>query len=486
MREEKNEDVKIDEKGPEKAEIKDKEENNNEKEVKENNKKNKKTVFVIILVIIIVAALAAVGGYFAYQYMEEKKPIEQEWANTYYNYIKEQKNEETSENKIQSNSKIGFANVEEIENPVMFVEYNKEEKKYTDIYYINSGTVKNIINLGIENVELLYDINTKEYNWYTHKETETTDIYEKVSDLITAKENINSTENNEETAENRTEKDETNKEHVFNKGEEVSEDTVSGDKISIPKFDTEFVKTDVDVDKIDYNQEITDKELKESITNETNNLKNKDEIITEEVKNNVTQKVGEVESKQQEMEKAKEEKAKKEEEMKITATNVQTKIGEHLKMASVVYLGATYGVESAYKSNDVTGKVNIPGVDPEVEMTLEVVGLKSIQSLKDQISSCITTSAIAKLQSTMSGDYAKYLKEYNGKVYIVRGGIGAGPFVDVKKAKVLSSEGGTSKVQLTDVNDLTGETEAIITLTVEYNNETEKYMITDCTIKNQY
>ena len=167
MSKEKNEDVKINEKGQEKAEIKGKEKNNNEKEVKENNKKNKKTVFLIILVIIIVAALAAVGGYFAYQYMEEKKPIEQEWANTYYNYIKEQKNEETSENKIQSNSKIGFANVEEIENPVMFVEYNKEEKKYTDIYYINSGTVKNIINLGIEDVELLYDINTKEYNWYT-------------------------------------------------------------------------------------------------------------------------------------------------------------------------------------------------------------------------------------------------------------------------------------------------------------------------------
>ena len=449
------------------------------------SKKNMKKTIIIVLVTVIVVALAAFGGYFAYQHIEDKKPIEQEWANTYYNYIKEQKNEETSENKIQSNSKIGFANVEEVENPVMFVENDNEEKKYTDIYYINSGTVKNIIDLGIADVELLYDINAKEYNWYTHKETETTDIYEKVSDLITAKENINSTENNEETAENPTEKDKTNKEYVFNKGEEVSEDNAFGDTISIAKFDTEFVKTDVDLDKIDYNQEITDKELKESITNETKNLKNKDEIITEEVKNNVTQKVEEVESKQQEFEKAKEEKVKKEE-MKITSANVQTKIGEHLKMASVVYLGATYGVELAYKSNDVTGKVNIPGVDPKMEMTLEVIGLKSIQSLKDQIYSCITTSAINKLQRDMDGDYTKYLKEYNGKVYIVRGGIGGGPVVDIKKVKVLSSEDGISKVQLTDVDDLTGEIEAIITLTVEYNNDTEKYMITDCAIKKQY
>ena len=86
----------------------------------------------------------------------------------------------------------------------------------------------------------------------------------------------------------------------------------------------------------------------------------------------------------------------------------------------------------------------------------------------------------------MNGDYAKYLKEYNGKVYIVRGGIGDGPTINTKKAKVLSSENGISKIQLSDINALTGDTDAIITLTVEYNRDTEKYVITDCTIKNQY
>ena len=474
MSEEKNENVKTNEKAQEKVEVKDSEKT---KETKVENKGNKKTAIIITLVTIIVVALAAVGGYFAYQYMEEKKPIEQEWANTYYNYIKEQKNEAITGTKIQNNSKIGFTNVEGVENPVMFVEYNKEEKPCTDIYYINNGTVKNIIDLGISDVELLYNINSKEYSWYTHKETETTDTYEKVSDLITSKENTNSTEDN--TTENTTGK-------TFTKGEEVSTDTISGDTISIPKFDTEFVETDVDIGKIDYSQDMTDKELKNSITDETNNLKNKDEMLTEEVKNNVTQKVEEVENKQQEMEKAKEEKAKKEEEMKITSANVQEKISEHLKMASMVYLGEVYGVESVYKTNDVTGTVNIPGIDSNVYMTMEVVGLKSIQSLKDRVSACITSSAINKLQSGMKGDYAKYLKEYNGKVYIVRGGIGDGPMIDTKKAKVLSSEGGTSKVQLTDIDGLTGETEAILTLTVEYNNDTQKHMVTDCTVKKLY
>ena len=90
--------------------------NNNTK-----SKSSKKTTIIIALVTIIVIAVAAVGGYFAYEYMDEKKPIEQEWANTYYNYIKEQNNEETGENKIQNNSKIGFVNITEVENPVMIV-----------------------------------------------------------------------------------------------------------------------------------------------------------------------------------------------------------------------------------------------------------------------------------------------------------------------------------------------------------------------------
>ena len=448
---------------------------------KEKNKGNKKTITIIAIITVIVIIIAAVGGYFGYKYIEDNKPIEQEWANTYYNYIKDQNNEESSENEIQNNSKIGFIGIEDVENPIMVVEYNKEGKTNTDIYYINEGTVKNIIDIGISDVELLYNINTKEYNWYTHKETETEDTYEKVSNKIdeaNAKTTENTTDTNGETSKDG--------EYTFVKGEEISEDTVDGDKISIPKFDTIFVKADVDIDKTDYNKDMTDKELKNAITEKTKNYKDKDKMITDEVKDNVTQKVEEVENKQQEMEKAKEEKAKKEEEMKITSDNVQTKIGEHLKFASIVYLGSVYGVESEYKTNDVTGIVNIPGVNSEEEMTMEVIGLKTIQGLKDQISACISSSAISKLQGSMNGDYAKYLKEYNGKVYIVRGGIGDGPTINTKKAKVLSSENGISKIQLSDINALTGDTDAIITLTVEYNRDTEKYVITDCTIKNQY
>ncbi len=68
-------------------------------------KKGKGKIVIILIIILLVIAIAAVGAYFAYQYIDEKKPIEQEWADTYYNFIKNSDKEETNEKKIQNSSK---------------------------------------------------------------------------------------------------------------------------------------------------------------------------------------------------------------------------------------------------------------------------------------------------------------------------------------------------------------------------------------------
>ena len=456
-------------------------------ETKNKTKGHKKTIAIVCIIIIVLIA-AVVGGYFAYEYVELKQPIEQEWADTYYQYIKGSDEEETENNKIQNHSKIGFIEVEKVEDPVMLVDYEKEGKDYTDIYYINNGTVSNVINLDISDVKLLYDIQNKQYDWYTYKENETADTYQKLSDVILGKDTQIDTNTTSEITENNTTNETTEEtestEYTFTKGEEISVDTVDGNKISIPKFDTVFVETEVEVDKVEYNENMTDKELKETIVEGADKYKTEEEILTEEIKNHVTDKENEVIEKQEEMKQAEEEKAKKEEEeMKITAENVQSKIGEHLKWASLVYLGADYGLPTVYEIKDVTGKVNIPGTK-EYMMTEEIVGLKSIQSLNNQIATYLSSNAINKLNNSMWGIYTEGLKEYNGKVYIVRGGIGDGPSIDIKKAKVLSSEKGISKIQLTDINVLGNIPTANITLTVEYNKETKKYMITDAAIQD--
>ena len=96
-------------------------------ETKNKTKGHKKTI-AIVCIIIIVLIVAVVGGYFAYEYVELKQPIEQEWADTYYQYIKGSDEEETENNKIQNHSKISFIEVEKIEDPVMLVDYEKEGK----------------------------------------------------------------------------------------------------------------------------------------------------------------------------------------------------------------------------------------------------------------------------------------------------------------------------------------------------------------------
>ena len=106
-------------------------ENKEQEKVETKNKpKGHKKTIAIVCIIIIVLIVAVVGGYFAYEYIELKQPIEQEWADTYYQYIKGSDEGETENNKIQNHSKISFIEVEKVEDPVMLVDYEKEGKDY--------------------------------------------------------------------------------------------------------------------------------------------------------------------------------------------------------------------------------------------------------------------------------------------------------------------------------------------------------------------
>lgn len=290
-------------------------------------KKGKGKIFLIFIIILFVIAIAAGGGYFAYQYIEENKPIEQEWADTYYNYIKGSDEEEASETtKIQNDSKIGFIEVADVEDPVMIVEYEKDDEDVSDVYYINEGKVSNVINLGVGDIELLYDINKKEYDWYIHTKTDTTDTYTKLSAKI-----LGEDENKEEETE-----------YSFKEDEEISVETIDGDTISMPKFDTVFIETDVEIDKVDYNENMTNKELKETIEEGVNKYKTEEEMITEDTKNEVTNKENEITEKQEEMKQAEEEKAKAEEEARRRAEE-EAKKG--LKVGSYTLQYGTYSCD---------------------------------------------------------------------------------------------------------------------------------------------
>lgn len=487
--EEKNEKLNNEETKEEKDDLKENKKKEDEKKEtkddkkeknKEKPKKSKKKAIIITIIVLVVIIAAGVGGYFLYKYLELKAPLESKWGETYYSYLKEGTIEGTKTKEDigfidgMENTKIEFAEVENEENPVMIVSYDKENETYNNIYQIEEGNVTYTKIAEPSDIELLYSIEEKSYHLYAHTENDTQDKYEPVSNII----NSNSEE-------------EKFPEYTIEKGEEISQETATGDKITISKYDETFIKPEVEEStKVDFNTNLSEEEMKNAMQNALDGYKPQDEIVTEEVKQEVTNKEEELTNKREEMQTAKEELERIEEEkIKITQANVQEKLREHFKWFSFLYEGPLYGMSEIYDIEDRTGEIIIPGTDSQNNMVEEVVGAKSIQDMRKNMEKYMTSSVISKIKSesmwySPGEDFDDYLHDYNGKVYAVRGGIGGGPYIRFENAKVLSSEDGITKIQLEDIASLGETLEARITLTVEYDEETEKYMITDCNITN--
>lgn len=443
---------------------------------------SKKTKIIAIVIVVVIVAILA--GIFTYKYVQKSKSTGTEWGDKYYIYLKEAKEKSAEERQtnygiteLMEDPKIQFCNFEENKEPQMLISYMQDGRKCTNIYYINNdGNVSYMLFDQASQAELLYNIELKQYIWYLHLTSESedgknTEYYKPIENIL--KEFENSSNNDDvNTGEISAEYTFGNDEMNSNTEEEIP---------SISKFDETFIKTEIDGStEKDFNLDADEKEFKNIVTEAVEGAKTNDEIITEEIKNDVNEKVNELENKKEEIKVATEEKAKRDEEnSKITQENVIEKVGENLKWFSGAYLGVIYGWPEVFEYKEVTGGITIPGADPYA-MIYELVGLDSLDSLKKQTANYVSEDKISKFDP-YSFDYE--LKEYNGKVYWCNLGVGAGPAIDYKKAKVLSSENGITKIQLDNVSDLTDTIDENIIVTVEYNKETSKYLITDWVVK---
>lgn len=441
-------------------------------------KKSHKKTFIGILVIMIIA-LIAVGGYYLHDYLELKEPIEEVWGQTYYVYLKDIKSiDKAKEAGIPENmkdAKLNFYEVDYVDDPIMVLSYTKDNDDYSNVYYIEDGKVNAVVYNDPTDVEFLYNISMKKYDYYVHTTSESSDSYNIVLDNIYKDHTKNECK---ETECEDTINDILNG-YTFTKDEKETVTDVNGEEISIFKFDKTFVKPDIENNSVDYRTDLSEKELKKTVTDLVDNYQLQKEIINEEVEKEVSTKVDSVNKKVEEMETALQEVKIKE--AALTSQNLQSKIGTHLKWFKGAYLGVTYGWPSVFTYKDVTGTVNVPG--SEDMMLYEVVGLKSIDSLKSQLANYVSKDKFTEFEKY---GFVNGFTEYNNKVYWINGGVGDGPFIDTTKAKVISSENGISKVQLQNYNAISGMLDETITLTVEYDEVTEKYLITDWTVKRNY
>ena len=274
-----------------------------EQPVTTHTKKEKKNRNLIIgLVVVLLITGFATLGFYLKQYLDEEKPVEEAWGNSYYVYLKEMK-EDKKENQAGipediKNAKLSFYEVSDLEDPIMVLNYQKEEQTYSNIYYIENEKVNAFIYQEPTKVELLYDIESKSYDYYTHTSKDEKDSYKKVSSQITERD-----KNKDDSAEVLEVP-----EYIFSKEDVQTVTDEDGNNISVSKFDTTFVRVELDhKNSVDYKNDLTEKELKDLINEGTKSFQSQKDIINKEVEKDIEEKVKEVAEKQEQIEKIQQE-----------------------------------------------------------------------------------------------------------------------------------------------------------------------------------
>lgn len=278
----------------------------NNKKSKKNNQKKK---ILIISIVVFLCILLLVGGFFLFRNIKKNAPIKQDWGQTYYAYLKDKKevqNEEPLLPKEAENPKLNFYEVKDVEKPVMVVNYNIKEEHYTNVYYIVNNQVNTIIYNEPTNIVFLYNIENNEYNYYFHMEEDNKEHYVSLTNQIQ-----NSLES--ETEDNKLEQE---PDYSYTKDEVETIKDSEGNEVTVSKFEETFVIPEVEEKEgINFTLDLEEKELKEMVESSIDNYETKEEIVTEDVKNNVNTKVEDVNKRKEEIKKIKEEQEKAKQEL---------------------------------------------------------------------------------------------------------------------------------------------------------------------------
>lgn len=297
-----------------------------------NNKKGLKITLVILLIVVVITG-ASVGGYFGYQYYSENKSTGAEWADTYYNYIaNEQPIEEFNKISFLQDTEIEFIQTNEHSEPLMIATGKRDEGNmswnYAMIYEIdenNNVTKPTRIGTSVNlDVEFLFDVQKKEYDYFLNISNENSSTYtsidtaikdqkkyteiqerltnEKNSADLTADDYAVITKEYEEYKKNDT----TRTEYTISKTEQtVIQNTLSGETISYDKLSEYVIDTGVEEKTFSYSKDMKKADIRNTIESEVKDYKTIEETVTEDVKTAVEQKVQEVETKKQQIETAK-------------------------------------------------------------------------------------------------------------------------------------------------------------------------------------
>lgn len=358
---------------------------------KSSKKKNRKLIVAIVILILIILIGGSVGGFFIFQNIEKNKSVGTTWGDTYYAYLKEASLEQDLGEREKygfqanmENTTIQFCDVEENEAPAMVMTYTKDDVSYVNTYKIsNDNKVINVAYKEPSTVEFLYNIELQQYIWYIHIQTGNQDSYKPISsgfeDLetdnsvtenvttntnssnVSTDANISNVTNAINVATDDVTKVEVTPEYTFEKDEATTVETVDGETLSISKFDETFVKPETEgSQKVNFDiNSMDEKVIKDAVTATVEGYRAEEQIVTDDVKSSVEDKVTEVKNKQEEIKTAQEEKAKKEEEERKAeeARKAAEEAAKGLKVGNCTLKYGTY-------------KFSMPSMTPPLSATL--------------------------------------------------------------------------------------------------------------------
>ncbi len=276
-------------------------------------KKNNKKIIIIVVIIIFVLALLGVGGFFVYNWwqsiptskdgIEEEAKISEVWGETYFTYLKKAKKDDNFNaiglRDTMESAKIKFIEVDSVKDPIMEISYTKNKKEYSNIYYIKDEKVNALTFSEPITIDMLYNIEDEEYGYYLHNKDEKEDNYlsleKHLKDVLDGK----STSIREY-------------EYTFKEDDVTKVTKEDGKEVTLSKFDETFVEAETEKGK-DFGANLKNSALKDLIQEIIDEFKPKKEIVNEDTKNDVEEKVTEVKTKKdeiKEIEKVKEQKLK--------------------------------------------------------------------------------------------------------------------------------------------------------------------------------
>ena len=344
--------------------------------MKEEKNTKKSKVIIIIAILLITAIVGGIGGYYIYQQHEQNKTVGTAWGDKYHMYLKNavadtqsDKNDVYGMPNNMEDTKIQFIETNKNEPPKMAMTYKVDGNEYVNIYYIkDDDTIGYMAYKQPSSLQLLYNIELKQYIWYVHIVDGNNHSYKPVDSKVEEQnstanessanvENITSenvtTNNTNTTTEDTATKVETDADYTFTEEEMKSDDkeVAEGEIPTISKFEDTFVVPEIEDNRtsVDLHSTVEDKVLKEAVKGAVESYKTEEKIITEEVKTQTEDTVSKLETKKEEIKKAEEEAKRKAEEE--AARKAAEEAAKGLKVGNYTIKYGTYAMDenSIYK-----------------------------------------------------------------------------------------------------------------------------------------